>query len=105
MKDKKKYFRPANFTFDPQIVFVGNICDFRPDFRGQKVAILVVCRINIIFEIFSMNTQFIYFFSFYTPEDLKEVFLVVNVESTEEDPEKQVVRIFVSYDMAWSQQS
>ena len=29
----------------------------------------------------------------------------MNIESAEEDPEKQVVRIFVSYDMAWSQRS
>ena len=33
------YFRPANFTFDPEIGFVGKICNFHPDFRGQKVAI------------------------------------------------------------------
>ena len=59
---RKFYFRPAKFTFTPQILllprkfyfppqmrFSGNICIFCPDFRGQKVAILVECGIkNII---------------------------------------------------------
>ena len=44
---RKFYFRPANFTFDPQIRFAGNICNFCPDFWGRKV---VECGIKSIFS-------------------------------------------------------
>lgn len=37
------------------------------------------------------------------PEELQDGFLVVKVNSSETNPEGKIVRVFVSYDMGWSQ--
>ena len=53
------YFRLANFTFDPQIGFAGKICNFRPDFQEQKVAIWVRCGIKIFIPAFEGIINFL----------------------------------------------
>ena len=61
LSTRKFYFRPANFTFDPQILLLTRkfyfglanqicrkyICHYRPNFWGRKVAILVGCGIIV----------------------------------------------------------
>ena len=42
--------KKKEFNFDSQIRFTGNIWNFRPDFRGRKVAIVVECGIKAFFN-------------------------------------------------------
>ena len=57
LSSREFYFRHAKFTFDPQIRFAGNICNFRRDFRVIKCHLSHTYR-NVLFCILCVNFNF-----------------------------------------------
>ena len=43
--------------------------------------------------------------SYFRPPEYQEGFLIIIIEAADDEPAKKIVRLFVSYDMGWSQRS